>query len=132
MGKYGVKASDLVLACSPTAYYGLVTDDDVATVDKYGPAATILTGELAKVRGIPVVVNENVPYVASTADGVVAVLFNRKMWLTKMGGFLLEFDKTITTQVSNVVGSMRVGFMPSKPLSSSHIDGAFAYNLINP
>jgi hypothetical protein len=31
---------------------------EVVTVDKYGPSATILTGELAKLDGIPIVVSE--------------------------------------------------------------------------
>ena len=131
MGKYGVKAGDCVLALHPTAYLDLVQDENVSTVDKYGANATILNGELAKVRGIPIVVNEAVPYSASTSSAVVGVLFNRKMFFTKMGSFLLEFDKTITTQKSNIVGSMRVGFIPSKPLNAGEIDGPFAYNLVN-
>lgn len=132
MGKYGVKAGDCVLAVSPSAYFTLVDESEVATVDKFGPNATILTGELAKVRGIPVIVNESVPFVAGVgANHAIGVLFNRRMFFYKIGDFLLEFDKTITNQTSNIVGSMRVGFVPSKPLSSGNIDAPFAYSLVN-
>lgn len=132
MGKYGVKAGDCILALSPTAYFTLVDEDEVSTVDKYGSNATILTGELAKVRGIPVIVNESVPYVSGAGTNhAIGILFNRRMFFVKTGDFMLEFDKTITTQVSNIVGSMRVGFIPTKPLSSGAIDAPFAYSLTN-
>jgi HK97 family phage major capsid protein len=58
MGKYGVRVSDLVHILSINAYISLLSDANVQTIDKYGPNATVLAGELAKVDGVPVVVSE--------------------------------------------------------------------------
>ncbi|MDP6460281.1 MAG: phage major capsid protein [Gemmatimonadota bacterium] len=60
MGKFGAKATDLRLIMSPEAYLGLLGDDDVVTVDKYGAAATIVTGELGKIFGIPILVTDTI------------------------------------------------------------------------
>ena len=58
MGKYGIKPSDLAWVVSISAYLKLIDLDGVTTVDKYGPSATILTGELGKIDGIPIIVSE--------------------------------------------------------------------------
>ena len=58
MGVYGVTPSDLALVCSIGGYLKLVDLDDVKTLDAYGPQATIIKGELAKIDNIPVVVSE--------------------------------------------------------------------------
>ena len=48
-------------------YMALLDADKVTTVDKYGPAATILTGELGSIYGIPII---SPPYASKTeADG---------------------------------------------------------------
>ena len=130
MGKYGVDPRNLVLALNPTPYLTFLTDDAVTSMEKYGAAATILTGELAKVRGVPVLVSEDAPYSAATGE-VVAVLFNRKMFLTKMHSFIVETQKTITNQQMDIVGSVRVGFIPAKPLASGQINAPFAYAATN-
>lgn len=58
MGKYGVRSSELAMIPSIHAYNGLMLLPSVRTVDKYGPQATVLAGELAKYDGIPVIVSE--------------------------------------------------------------------------
>jgi len=58
MGVYGVSPSDLALVCSIGGYLKLVDLTEVKTLDQYGPKATIITGELAKVDSIPVIVSE--------------------------------------------------------------------------
>jgi HK97 family phage major capsid protein len=58
MGKFGVNPKELALICSPKGYNQLINLTEVTTVEKYGSAATILTGELARVGGIPVIVSE--------------------------------------------------------------------------
>jgi HK97 family phage major capsid protein len=58
MGKYGARPSDLVHIVSMIGYIQLLSDSNVQTVDKYGANATILTGELGRSHGVPVVVSE--------------------------------------------------------------------------
>lgn len=58
MGVYGVNPSDLAIVTGIKGYINLLNLKEVTTVDKYGPGATVLAGELAKVDGIPVIVSE--------------------------------------------------------------------------
>lgn len=60
MGKYGVRPGQLAHIVSMTAYIGLLADTSVLTLEKYGPQATILTGELARADGTPIIVSEYV------------------------------------------------------------------------
>ena len=60
MGKYGVDSSGIVHIVGIGSYVNLLADANLLTVDKYGPNATILTGELGRVGGIPIVVSEYV------------------------------------------------------------------------
>jgi len=58
MGKYGVTPSQLAWVTGIAGYIKLLDLDEVTTVDKYGPGATVLAGELGRLDGIPVVVSE--------------------------------------------------------------------------
>ncbi len=75
MGKYGVDPSKLVWVVGLSGYIQLLSLKDTAgaqvvtTVDKYGPSATILTGEIGKLDGSPIVVSEYV-YENLNASGV--------------------------------------------------------------
>ena len=60
MGKFGVNVRELAFICNPAGYQQLKTLDEVNTVDKFGPQATILSGALAAIYGIPIVVSEYV------------------------------------------------------------------------
>lgn len=56
MGEYGLDTPNLVWVCSAIGYIHMLNNSDVRTVDKYGtPGATLLSGELARFDGIPVV-----------------------------------------------------------------------------
>lgn len=58
MGKYGTNPKELAWVVGPSAYAQLLNIDEVATLEKFGPQATILSGALAVFRGIPIVVSE--------------------------------------------------------------------------
>lgn len=58
MGKFGVNPAELAIICGPKVYNELLQLDDVRTLEQYGPQAPVLSGELAKYEGIPVVVSE--------------------------------------------------------------------------
>jgi len=52
---WGTDAATLRLVCDWDTYMSLLDSDKVVTVDKYGPGATILTGELGRLYGIPII-----------------------------------------------------------------------------
>ena len=52
---WGKNARDLLLVADWDTYMAMLDGDKVTTVDKYGAGATIVTGELGNVYGIPIV-----------------------------------------------------------------------------
>lgn len=60
MGKYGIDPGQLAHVIGLTSYIDLLSDENVQTVDKYGAQATVLTGELGRADGVPLVVSEYV------------------------------------------------------------------------
>ncbi|MEM4720596.1 MAG: phage major capsid protein, partial [Candidatus Methanomethylicaceae archaeon] len=58
MGKYGVDPKNLAWVTSIAGYHQMLNAAELLTLDKYGPNATILTGELGKFDNIPVIVSE--------------------------------------------------------------------------
>ena len=84
---WGRSASDLLLVCDWDTYMAMLEIDAVQTIDKYGPAATLVTGELGRYAGIPII---SPSYASKTmADG-----------------------KASTTEASNTLGQITV-FNPS-------------------
>jgi hypothetical protein len=105
----------LVLVVSPEKYIDLIGDAAVETLDTFGPRATILTGQLASIYGIPVVVSEFISndmhttglYTgASTKSGMVLFNRNRFVRLVRRGA-MIEQAKDITRGVINVVATVR-------------------------
>jgi len=58
MNRFGVNPRELVWAVSPKVYNQFLSLDEVTTVEKFGPQATILRGALAALDGIPIVISE--------------------------------------------------------------------------
>jgi len=64
---WGLRARDLRLVCDWDTYMNMLELDVFKTVDKYGPQATIVTGELGSIYGIPIICP---PYATKTdSDG---------------------------------------------------------------
>jgi HK97 family phage major capsid protein len=75
MGKYGIDPSKLCYITGPKGMKQFLGLAEVITVDKYGALATVLSGEMGKFDGIPIVVSEYVREdVATTGsyDGTVS------------------------------------------------------------
>lgn len=58
MGKYGIVPGDLAFITGAKSFNKFRANSDVLTVDKYGPSATLLSGELGKFYGTPIIVSE--------------------------------------------------------------------------
>lgn len=62
MGKYGaVTTDDLVWIISPEQHIELLKLNQVVTMDKIGPRATILSGMIGELDGVPLVISPRVP-----------------------------------------------------------------------
>jgi len=86
--KYGVRPSENAFITDISTYLKSLTLTSVQTLDKFGPQATILTGQLGAVEGIPLIVSEQM--LLTDADGLVTdgtdgtvgglLLVNRTQW----------------------------------------------------
>ncbi|HUT74992.1 MAG TPA: phage major capsid protein [Armatimonadota bacterium] len=69
IGEYGVDPTKLVWLMSPTHYLSVLTDSSFLTMDKLGEKATVLTGQLGAIDGIPVIMSSKLR--DCDGDGIV-------------------------------------------------------------
>lgn len=137
VGAMGERAgSDIALITSPEVLYKkLMIDPNVLTIEKFGPKATIVTGQLAAIGGHPLVVSRwlsadletsGLFLSAGTKSGLLAV--DRMAWTHyQVRSALVETEKDITRGAYNVVGTLRRTF---RTLSGSSAPVSyFAYNM---
>lgn len=100
MGKYGVQPGQLAHILSMSDYLQLLGDTSVLTMEKYGPGATIVQGELGKVDGSPLIVSEYLRQDLN-ATGVYDGTTTTKTQLLTVNqrGWLLGERRGITVQV---------------------------------
>jgi HK97 family phage major capsid protein len=60
MAKWGVNPAQLAYIVGVSALHDLIADTNLLTVDKFGPNATILNGQIGSIAGVPVIVSEHV------------------------------------------------------------------------
>lgn len=90
MGKFGVNPRELMWVPGPAVLQQMLALPSVATIDKYGPMATVIAGSLANYQGIPIVVSEEMRELLNdngVYDGVT----------TTKGGLLLVNVKRFMT-----------------------------------
>lgn len=138
LGKYGLDYNNCRIVPGIAAYFAMLGLTNVATVDKYGPSAAILTGELARYRGIPVIPSASVPL--TEADGKVSttagnntkkqiLAYHKDMW--KVGfrrGLTVEVDRLIQKRQLVMVVSFRIA-VGAQGTRSSATHTAVAYNI---
>lgn len=129
MGKFGINPDELVLLASNAAYIKMLGWDGVLTLDKFGPNATILTGELLKVDGIPVVVS---PYMrqdlnatgvhdgtTTTKTGVLLVHRDSFAVGDRQAIDLDETDEPKVYRQKTILADMRVAFAATQPIATN-------------
>ena len=130
-------AGDLICVTSPEYYLeSMLGFDEVTGLEKYGSMSPLVSGELAKLGGVPIVVSDFVTndYNASglydnvTTNTTGFLLFNRaRFFVGTYKAATVELDKNIRSGVIDVVGTMRKTFF--------HLDSAtkknahWSYNL---
>jgi len=108
LGAWGLNPSELIMFVSTQSYYELMEDSNFLTVDKAGPAATLLTGQVGSIGNTPVLVS-------ASFDGVVdgnaaAVVVNPMNFLVGTHrGMRVDSDDEVVNQRSVLVASMRIG-----------------------
>lgn len=121
MGKYGVDPSKLAFVISPKDLILFLGLAEVITQEKYGPQATIMTGELGRLDNIPLLLSEKMREDVN-ASGVNDSTTNSKgiVLLVYNGGFLRGMRRALTTgsfvdvqtDQTVLVNTMRGDFQP--------------------
>jgi hypothetical protein len=139
MGKYGVQPGDLAYICDLRTYIKMVDMDVVTTLDKMGPNATIIKGQLGAVDGTAVIVTEwarNGLNASGVYDGVTTT--KGGLLLVNRNGYVIGERRTASVQVLRelyaesdqdaVITKERVAFSPTYPVASNPTV-AFGYNV---
>ena len=110
--------------------------DQVVTLEKFGAQATVLTGQLASLAGIPIVMsrfmgadmNASGLYDNSTTDKTGFLVFNTDSWYQYLRRQItVESDKDIASGAIQIVSTMRA--VMDSPDASSIKNVAYGYNL---
>jgi HK97 family phage major capsid protein len=137
-GVYAADPNKLVWITSVTGYLKMVRSvSEVLTVDKYGPQATVLTGELGKFMGSPIIVSEYVRndlnasgvYDGITTSKTIVLLVNRD-------AFMIGDRRKVTVKVwsdprtdqQELIITERVDFKSPFNTTANKVVG-FGYNI---
>ena len=116
MGEYGTE-NRYIIASPEVVIQHILELAEVITVDKFGPAATILSGQIGSILGTPILMSRfigadmnatgiynGVP--PTTQSGLI--IFNTSSWFQyEKRGILVETDKDIRSGSVNIVATMR-------------------------
>lgn len=122
LGLQGGTRSDLILIVCLESQAEMLGWEELETLDKYGPNATIFTGEIGKIYGISVIATSKVPTNLNAAgkyDGVtttrtVAILFNKR---TPMLGTSTLPDRRFQMEVEVKPGLDQLNLFPREDIA---------------
>jgi|GEM_PF-5186158 len=118
LGAYGLMVSDLVVIAPVNVAYQMIELDEVTTIDKYGANATIMTGEIARIWGMPIIVSEYIPDNLETdgsdsgAGSTTAVLVVNKGYyaVADRGNVGIETERKPVSSTTLYVGYRDIDF----------------------
>ncbi len=139
LGKYGVNARDAVFVTDVATFVSSLGVSTVETVDKLGPQATILTGQLATVYGHPLIVSGQMRL--ADADGKVTsggndtdrgrvLCVNTSQWRVGFRrNLMIETERDIQKRQNVMVVSMRLAFAERTGDRANAEHTALTYNI---
>ena len=139
LGKYGVRPSELAYIIDVNTFIKALSIDSFRTLDKFGPNATLLTGQLGAVEGIPVIVSEQLRL--ADADGKVTdggsandkgrlLLVNRSQWRVGFKRELtIETVRDAQKRQNVMVVSFRIALQERSGARASATHTALQYNI---
>lgn len=136
MGVYGLNPATLATIVGVRDYYNLADDTDFATVDKFGPSAIVLNGQLGAIDGVPVVVSEHIREdlnASGVEDGVTtnrswAAIVNRgEFAIGQRDALDIEVDDSVYRETYQrlVIGFQREDFQHIGPAAADTVAAIF-------
>jgi hypothetical protein len=120
MDKYGVRPSELVWLMDLNTYIRSLSITNFQTLDKFGPQATILTGQLGAVEGVPVIVSEQMALADTdgkvtkggngTDTGTLLCVNRSQYWVGSRRELLVEVERDVQKRQTVMVVSFRMAF----------------------
>ena len=139
LGKYGARPSQLAWIMDVNTFIRAQSVSQFRTMDKLGPNATLLTGMLGAVEGIPVIVSEQMPLAdedGKITDGASSntkgrlLLVNRTQWAQ---GFrrqlMIDVDRDTQKRQTVVTVSFRHALAERSGTRSSATHTGLQYNI---
>ena len=139
LGKYGARPSQLAWVMDVNTFIRAQSVEQFRTMDKLGPNATLLTGMLGAVEGIPVIVSEQMPLAdedGKITDGASSntkgrlLLVNRTQWAQ---GFrrqlMIDVDRDTQKRQTVVTVSFRHALAERSGSRSTATHTALQYNI---
>ena len=139
LGKYGVRPSEAVYITDVNTFIRSLGVSNFRTLDKFGPQATLLTGQLGAVEGIPVIVSEQMAL--ADADGKVSdgsndvntgrlLIVNRSQWRVGFKRELtIETVRDAQKRQNIMVVSFRIALQERSGSRSTATHTALQYNI---
>jgi HK97 family phage major capsid protein len=109
MGKYGMRAEDVVYIVNSTEYFSLLQDAEFQDVNLVGDMATKLSGEIGTVFGSKVIVCDEFATPAVSKFYACAV-YAKNYVMPRLRGITIESDYEVANQRRVLVASQRLGF----------------------
>ena len=116
LGAGGLDPSEVVYLVNTQTYFALLDDTSFQTMDKVGPAATIMTGQVGMLAGSPVLVSAELPDNTTGANSggntanVSAMAIAVPNWLVgNQRGLRFDVQDLAETQRKVLVASLRTG-----------------------
>ena len=139
LGKYGVRPSETVYVTDVNTFIRALSVSNFRTLDKFGPQATLLTGQLGAVEGIPVIVSEQMAL--ADTDGKVTdagngtntgrlLIVNRSQWRVGFKRELtIETVRDAQKRQNIMVVSFRIGLQERTGSRSTATHTALHYDI---
>lgn len=114
LGAWGLDTADVQYVVSTDVYYDLLDDTLFQTMDKVGPQASLLTGQVGVVGNSPVIVSAEFPVkaggaaTASTNIGAIAIAAGNFL-VGNQRGLRFDTQDLVETQRKVLVASLRTG-----------------------
>ena len=110
LGAWGLDPADVVYVVSTDTYYELLNDSIFQTMDKVGPQATLLTGQIGVIGNSPVLVSAEFDSKADGAAGAIAVCPSNFL-VGNQRGLRVDTQDLVETQRKVLVASLRTGLV---------------------
>lgn len=110
LGKYGVRAEDVVYIVSQQSYFELLEDVEFQDMNLVGNQATKINGQVGQVFGSRVLICDEFKTKTNSVYAAAAV-YTRNYLRPRLRGLTVESDYLVENQRRVLVASQRVGFI---------------------